>query len=240
MNAPYLSLQTATIGYPQSPILEQLQLDISPGEAIAIVGPNGSGKTALLKTLAGILTPLEGAVQRSVQHDGDLRIGYVPQRATVSGLLPLTVDEVIRMGTFGMLQPWQAINRRQLDQVQWAIQELNLVGLEQKWYAELSGGQQQRVLLARALASHPQVLVLDEPLASLDTRTFSIVLRVLETLAAAPTVALVWADHFVPEMLQVVHQVCMIQNKRLIRLSVQEYEQHARETRQVQGSHTHE
>ena len=171
MPIPQISLENVTIGYQGFPILEKVSLEIFPGDSYAVLGPNGSGKTAFLKTIAGILSPIEGKLHR-LNSDGNdsLRVGYVPQRAALTGLLPLTVGEVVQMGTYGNVKPWQRLGSVERDKIGWAVQEVEIEDLERKRYSELSGGQQQRTLIARALASDPAVLVLDEPLASLDKK----------------------------------------------------------------------
>ena len=169
MSSPILSLHQATIGYPRHPVLRHVTLELMPGESVAIFGPNGSGKTAFLKTMAGILPPLAGQLRIHATSDLEpVRVGYVPQRATVSGLLPLTVGEVVEMGTYGNIKPWQRIGEDQRNWINWAMTQVDVTKLGKKAYSALSGGQQQRVLIARALAMNPSMLVLDEPLASLD------------------------------------------------------------------------
>ena len=211
MSTPLISLDNVTIGYPGFPILEQVSLKIFPGDSYAVVGPNGSGKTAFLKTIAEILSPLEGRLHRLGSDGNDfLRVGYVPQRAALTGLLPLTVGEVVQMGTYGNAKPWQRLGSTDKEQIHWAIQEVEIEDLEQKRYSELSGGQQQRTLIARALASAPAVLVLDEPLASLDKKTVQTMLRVLIKLKSDTGITMLWADHFIPELLQVVQDVIEI------------------------------
>ena len=210
-------------------MLEDVTLDIKAGETLAVLGPNGSGKTAFLKTLAGILPPLQGAIGRPSDQKGkSTRVGYVPQRAAVSGLLPLTVGEVIQMGTYGTLKPWQPIGSQEREQIRWAAQQVGIEPLEKKLYSELSGGQQQRVLIARALASAPSVLVLDEPLASLDQNTVQTMLRLLDKLKAEPGLLLLWADHFVPELLKIVQEVLILEDRHVLRTSVSDCLQRVR------------
>ena len=224
MPAPLLSLDNVTIGYPGVPIMERVSLEICSGDSYAVLGPNGSGKTALLKTLAGILSPIDGKLYRQTSEGNNtLRVGYVPQRASLNGLLPLTVGEVIRMGTYGNVKPWQRVGREDLERIDWAKQEVEIEDLEQNRFSELSGGQQQRTLIARALASAPAMLVLDEPLASLDKKTVHTMLRLLIKLKSDTGITLLWADHLIPEILQVVRDVLEIEDRTVQTQSVEHY-----------------
>ena len=224
MTNPLISLDHMTIGYPGVSILEKVSLEIFPGDSYAVLGPNGSGKTAFLKTIAGILSPIEGRMQRFTSEGNDsLRVGYVPQRAALNGLLPLTVGEVIQMGTYGNVKPWQRVGRVEQERIDWAKQEVEIEDLEQIRYSELSGGQQQRTLIARALASAPAILVLDEPLASLDTKTVQTMLRLLIKLKSDTDMTLLWADHFIPELLEVVQDVIEIGERTVQTQPVEKY-----------------
>ena len=224
MPTPLLSLDNVTIGYPGVPILEKVSLEICSGDSYAVLGPNGSGKTALLKTIAGILSPIDGRLHRQTSdRNNSVQVGYVPQRAALNGLLPLTVGEVIQMGTYGNVKPWQRLGKRERERIDWAKQEVEIEDLEQKRYAELSGGQQQRTLIARALASAPVVLVLDEPLASLDKKTVQMMLQLLIKLKSDTGMTLLWADHFIPELLQVVQDVIEIEYRTVHTQTVEQY-----------------
>ena len=221
MSSPILSLRHATIGYPNHPVLRQVTMDFVWGESVAIFGPNGSGKTAFLKTMAGILPLLSGQLQ--VHAASDLtprRVGYVPQRATVSGVLPLTVGEVVEMGTYGNMKPWQGIGEDQRNWIDWAMTQVDITNLRNQVYASLSGGQQQRTLIARALAMNPSLLVLDEPLASLDRHSVRSMIRLLLKLKHDEGLTILWADHFVPALREVVQEVVLIENEQLTRTQI--------------------
>ena len=223
MTSPLLTIQGAAIGYPGKMVLQHVTFTLLPGQSFAVLGPNGSGKTAFLKTVAGILSPLAGRISfnQNEKRMAD-RVGYVPQRGTVSGLLPLTVREIVEMGTYGSLKPWQGLGKKEHELVDWAMTEVNIGELECKPYSELSGGQQQRVLIARALAVDPTLLVLDEPLASLDQKTVRTTVALLAKLQAEPGLALLWADHLIPDLLEVVREVMLIEDMTLICKTVED------------------
>jgi zinc transport system ATP-binding protein len=143
------------VGYGGAPVVPLFDLAVRPGERLAIVGPNGSGKTTILKTFLGLLKPVEGRID---VRPGT-RFGYVPQRQDIDESWPVTAYDFVAMGIAGP-------GRRET-----SAEALNILGIPDlagESYAELSGGQKQRVLIARALATNPEVLVLDEPTAGLD------------------------------------------------------------------------
>jgi zinc transport system ATP-binding protein len=134
-------------------ILSHVDLAVGPGEIVTVVGPNGSGKTTLVRALLGLAAPSAGRVER---RDG-IAIGYVPQNLTVDRTMPLTVRR------FLMLSP-----RARTDRIGAVLAETGAADLAGQPFQDLSGGEQKRVLLARALLAEPQLLVLDEPTASVD------------------------------------------------------------------------
>ncbi len=153
-------------------ILEEVTFSIDPEEYVGIVGPNGGGKTTLLLALLGLIKPQAGSIQiqgHAPQNASARRlIGYVPQ--TFLGRqfsFPISVEEVVATGLlhkhfFGM------IRRHQWEQVQETLKEVGLQRYAKRSFHELSGGERQRVIIARALVSHPEILILDEPLSAVD------------------------------------------------------------------------
>ena len=216
-----LSIHDATIGYQGVPILSGVTLEISEGESLAVLGPNGSGKTTLLKTLAGILPLLEGESHFMTQNE-NMRIGYVPQRTSLSLLLPLTVQEVVEMGTYGTLKPWQGVGKTERSLVEWALEAVGMSNSRKELYSNLSGGQQQRVLIARSLATNPALLVLDEPLASLDHSSMETLIALFQTLRDEKHVAFLWADHMMPALQGIVREAIAIHGNTIVRGPLEE------------------
>ena len=168
-----MQLAGVTVGYGGPPVLENMDLEIPRGAFTALVGGNGSGKSTLLKTILGMLRPSQGEVRIDGEPPGGLRgrIGYMPQTSAVDWHFPITVREVVEMGRYRF--DWKRRFRRgpladPSGAIERAMETMAITALARREIAELSGGQQKRVLIARALAREPDLLLLDEPAASLD------------------------------------------------------------------------
>ncbi len=168
-------------------------LVVRPGEFVALLGSNGSGKTTLLRGLLGFLPPLAGRVDRRP----DLRIGYVPQRETLDPLFPLSAYQVARTGSWRDLPFWRLTGARERSRTQAALAACQAADFASRRYAELSGGQRQRVLLARALATDPELLLLDEPTAGIDPEAARGILDLLRTLRETRGVSIWMVTHHV-------------------------------------------
>ncbi|WP_242333856.1 MULTISPECIES: metal ABC transporter ATP-binding protein [Anaeromyxobacter] len=164
MSGALVRLEGAAIGYGRRPLLQGLDLAVGPGEFLAVVGPNGGGKTTLLRTLLGAHAPVAGRV---VRREG-LRVGYVPQREHVDTIWPFTAGEVTLMGRVPVLGPWRRPRRADREEARRALSRVGVEHLAEKRFGELSGGQRQRTLIARALVADPELLALDEPTSGMD------------------------------------------------------------------------
>jgi zinc transport system ATP-binding protein len=190
-----LSLRSATFGYADRPIISGVTLDIHAGEVVAILGPNGSGKSTLIKGVLGLNDHLAGQVElfntpidRFRDHS---RLGYVPQRHTLSASVRATVSEIVAIGRLPH-QGW--LGRPDHEDRRIILESLALVGLDDRADVDvstLSGGQQRRVLIARALAAHPDILLMDEPTAGVDLASQQVLSQVLARLAARGTTMLI-------------------------------------------------
>jgi zinc transport system ATP-binding protein len=156
-------------------VLERVDLTVRAGEFVALVGPNGSGKSTLLKVLLGTLVPSAGTVgllgvsPSRVTDRG--RIGYVPQRPVLESEVPATVEEIVAVGRLARRGWWRPLRREDRDYVRHALESVGLADLARRPLNELSGGQQQRAFIARAFASEPDLLLLDEPIAGIDAES---------------------------------------------------------------------
>lgn len=178
--APLISAQNICIRYGGTEVLHNVSLAVRPGEIVTIVGPNGSGKSTLLRALLGIIAPADGGVTRAP----GLRIGYLPQRLSIDPSMPITLRRFLSL-------PLRVSDQR-------AGAALAQVGLEGKGalqMAGLSGGQMQRALLARALLSDPQILMLDEPTQGLDQPGEADFYRLIEEVRARTGLAVLMVSH---------------------------------------------
>ena len=161
-------------GYAGSPAIEDVSLKIWPGQFVAVVGPNGGGKTTLLRTILGAVPLMRGRVAirgETVEGAALKRVGYVPQLETIDWNFPITVEEVLLMGLFRKNHWLKRIKKEDLKKIDALLDRLNLTGLGKRHIRELSGGQQQAVFLGRALLGEPDLILLDEPTAGLDIRS---------------------------------------------------------------------
>ena len=169
---PLVSVRDVSFSYGYDQVLKNISLDIYPKDYLAIIGPNGGGKTTLLKIILGLLKPDSGKInwsgfsdkRQSAQH----HIGYVPQFAIFEREFPLSVREVVLMGRLSSSLWRQKLSSKDEDLASDVINNLGLHSLSNKPIGKLSGGQLQRVMIARALVSRPKILFLDEPIASID------------------------------------------------------------------------
>jgi zinc transport system ATP-binding protein len=181
------------------PVLRGIDLGVRPGEVVVVLGTNGSGKSTLIRTMVGLLPASRGQVSLfgtpATRFRQWHRVGYVPQRITAAGGVPATVHEVVSSGRLSrrrLFRPLSAADRAAIDD---ALEVVGMADRRKDGVAELSGGQQQRVLIARALASDPELLILDEPTAGVDLATQGVLTEAIrERVARGTTVVLVSHD----------------------------------------------
>jgi zinc transport system ATP-binding protein len=170
-----LEARGVRFGYDREPVLDDVSLGVSAGEFVALVGPNGSGKSTLLRILLGSLKPERGSVRIFGSAPDHLverwRLGYVPQRPTIASEVPATVQEIVTSGRLSHRGWWRPLRREDREAVEHAIRSVGLEALATRPVNTLSGGQQQRAFIARAFASEPDLLVLDEPVAGVDAES---------------------------------------------------------------------
>jgi zinc transport system ATP-binding protein len=182
--------------YGNEPVLEDINLSVRELDFIGLIGPNGGGKTTLLKVLLGLLPPTRGELQvlgKSIE-EGRRCIGYVPQSVEFDRDFPISVWDVARMGRLGKRRLLQRYTTEDDEIVAQALRNVDMWALRDRPIGALSGGQRQRVYIARALASEPEILLLDEPMASVDAQVSSSLYELLSRLNEHITILLVSHD----------------------------------------------
>ncbi len=164
-----IKIENLTVGYDKQPVLKNVNLDICENDFIGVIGPNGGGKTTLLKAILGLLKPFKGTIEFRKDIDGNNRqIGYLPQVKHIDRKFPITVFDVVRSGSI-MKNQFKGNVQIKL-KIEKLLNEMGISNIRNKAIGELSGGQMQRVFLCRAILSDPKVLILDEPDTFVDNR----------------------------------------------------------------------
>jgi zinc transport system ATP-binding protein len=168
--SPLIKIKNLTVGYDKIPVLHNVNLEIYENDFLGVIGPNGGGKTTLLKAILGLLKPIQGKIIfRSDIQRRNKPFGYLPQVKYIDRNFPITVSEVVRSG-YLMKQNGSLSNSGTKQKVDNILHEMGIHNIRDKAIGDLSGGQMQRVFLCRALISDPFVLILDEPDTFVDNR----------------------------------------------------------------------
>lgn len=179
-----LAVHDLTVAYQRKPVIWDIDVDFPAGALIGVIGPNGAGKSTLLKACLGLVPVVSGEVKvfgEPVQRSRG-RLGYVPQRESVDWDFPISVLDVVAMGTYGRLGWLRRVGKREHKEARAALAQVGLEELAQRQISQLSGGQQQRVFLARALVQQADLYLMDEPFAAVDAATERAIVDVLRTL----------------------------------------------------------
>lgn len=191
-----ISLQDVTFSYGGPKVLDRVSLEVEEFEFLGVVGPNAGGKSTLLKLILGLLKPLSGRVRilGMAPERGCRKIGYVPQYPLFSRDFPITVEQTVLMGRLGTPRLFGGYRRRDREVARRAMAETEVGDLASRQLRTLSGGQLQRVLMARALATEPRILILDEPTANIDMRVETEIFDLLKQLNDRMTIVVVSHD----------------------------------------------
>ncbi|MBN2580869.1 MAG: ABC transporter ATP-binding protein [Pirellulales bacterium] len=197
--SPVIELNDVTFSFGAAPVVENASFSIYPRESVCVVGPNGGGKTTLVKLILGLLQPQSGVIRvfGAAPRSARPRIGYMPQHVLFDPQFPVTVMDIVLMGRLAAagrnrFLGWPCVADRQAARE--ALRFLNMEPLARRPFAALSGGQRQRVLIARALSNRPDLLLLDEPTSHVDTLGESQLLDLLRELNRRMTIVTVTHD----------------------------------------------
>ncbi|MBI5817122.1 MAG: metal ABC transporter ATP-binding protein [Candidatus Yonathbacteria bacterium] len=172
-DTPYIQLEDVNFSYNKNPVLEGISFTVHKGDYIGIIGPNGGGKTTLLKVILGLLEPESGVIRIMGQDIHSLKersiIGYVPQRiAQAEHRFPATVEEIVETGRIAKLGLFKRLSAKDREAVGRAMDITGVSQFKDRLIGDLSGGEMKKVFIARALAGDPKILVLDEPTTGVD------------------------------------------------------------------------
>jgi zinc transport system ATP-binding protein len=196
VNVPAIKLTDVWVDYDGIPALEAIDFEIPQLDFLGIIGPNGGGKTTLLKSLIGLIRPARGkiAIFGSSPSKAYSLIGYVPQVSTFDRLYPINVWDVVMMGRLSTSKMFRPYNKDDREQTAEALERAGMFDYKSRQIGKLSGGQVQRILIARALAARPRILLLDEPTSSVDTEAEKGLYELLHELNAEQTIVIVSHD----------------------------------------------
>jgi zinc transport system ATP-binding protein len=196
-----LEVKNVSFAYPGTDaVLSDVSLNIHVGDYVGIIGPNGGGKTTLLKIMLGLLRPTRGSIAlfgRDIRNFNDWPvIGYVPQKAVHFDVaFPATVEEVVAMGRIGRRGLVRRLNAEDRSKISQALAQVDMSAYKHHLIGDLSGGQQQRVFIARALVTDPKIIFLDEPTVGVDVSAQEQFYRLLEKLNHELDLTLVLVSH---------------------------------------------
>ncbi len=215
---PVLSLHSASFGYAGTPVIDDATFEVHEGEVIAVLGPNGSGKSTLMRGILGLNDHLGGDLELfgipAASFRERTRIGYVPQRHTLSTSVRATVREIVEVGRLAHRRWWRRQSATDRRLVTEALARVGMADHENADVAALSGGQQRRVLIARALAGRPDILIMDEPTAGVDTASQEVLAEVLQRLATAG-VTMVIVTHEIEALRGIVTRILEVSHGRI-------------------------
>ncbi len=216
---PFVELEEVDFSYGEIRVLEGINLTVEAGDFLGIIGPNGSGKTTLLRIMLGLLEPDHGRVRLFGHPPSSFRqwgrLGYVPQKATLDPALPATVQEVVATGLVPALGLWGRVRAAERRRIQEVLAHVGMDAHAGARIGALSTGQQQRVLIARALVSNPEMLILDEPTGGVDPEAQTSLYALLHHLNRERDVTLILVSHDIGVVAKEVTKLACL-NRRLI------------------------
>ena len=212
-----------TLGYENKVVAKNLNFKIDQGDYLCVVGENGTGKSTLIKTLLGLIKPLNGEVVANVQGKNHKGVGYLPQQTQAQKDFPASVWEVVLSGVLNNDHRCPFYNKKDKAEAEKNMEKLNILDLKKRCYRELSGGQQQRVLLARALCATDSVLILDEPVTGLDPAASMEFYETIKDLNKKENVTIIMVSHDIKNALNYATHILHLEQENDFFGTVEEY-----------------
>lgn len=215
-----IEISGLSFAYNEEPILENVSLNIHKGDYLGVIGPNGGGKTTLIKIMLGLLTPSKGVVKMFGEDIHAFRdwfkVGYVPQKVINFDVnFPATVFEVVAMGRYGKVGLFKNLSNEDKKIIGESLKQVEMYEYKDRIIGDLSGGQQQRVFIARALAGQPEVIFLDEPMAGVDVAAQDQFYQLLKKLNRDLELTLVFISHDIQAVVNEVTEIAFV-NRTLV------------------------
>lgn len=220
--APLVRFEEVTLGYGAEEVLRGLDFTLCEGDFLGLVGPNGSGKSTIVKAMLGLLKPARGRIVYERTLHGELEFGYVPQRYALDEIFPLTVEEIVRMARFRRAGLFRRPGPEDREAVGRSLGAVDMSSLRRRRYGELSGGQRQRTLIARALATGANCLVLDEPTDGMDLTSQEAILTLVRRLHEEEGLTVVFVSHLLNEVANFVDRLALLEDGRFVYGPVEE------------------
>ena len=213
-----INISNLSYKYHKTDVLENINLIIKDDDFLAIIGPNGGGKSTLLKLILGLLTPQDGEIEKKIENT---QVGYVPQNTNLNIDFPITALEIVLMGIISSKKRFFGYSKEDITSAMASLSKVSMADFANSKIGDLSGGQRQRVFIARALCSNPKIMLLDEPTASIDVKGQREIYELLKELNKS--ICIVVVSHDISVLLNYAKNVAHI-NKNLVYHSLENIE----------------
>ncbi|QHQ59438.1 ATP-binding cassette domain-containing protein [Anaerocolumna sedimenticola] len=206
-----IEMKNLSFGYEDGLILDDINLKVEKGDYVGIIGSNGTGKSTLIKLMLGLLQTRNGTINRTVKN-----IGYVPQVGlSVKGDFPATVMEVVMLNLYSSIGLFKRPKKKHYDMADKALAIVGMSEYKDRLISKLSGGQQQRVLIAKSLANNPEILILDEPIAGIDSENEKNIYQLLYQLNRENGITIIMVTHSIQDVRNAMNKIYEIKDKKL-------------------------
>jgi zinc transport system ATP-binding protein len=216
MSEKIIVLKNVYAGYDGTDVIEDVNLEVEKNDFLGIIGPNGGGKTTVLKLIAGVMKPSKGDVlvfgKNPAQFNREERgkIGYVRQETVFDASFPISVLDTVVMGLFGGMGPGARVTKKHLDIARQALEKTGMQGFEDRHIGALSGGQKQRVFISRGLVNSPELLILDEPTTGVDAHNQAAFYEMLAELKKGLNLTIIMVSHDISMIADEVNKISCV------------------------------